>query len=90
MYYSDNLDDLLAFDGIRSFTGGQASGLQSDLLAENQVQQLVNMTLSPKGSLETRRGLASFSTSATSQVGGIKQITPIGLGDLSIEEITAA
>ena len=70
-YYSDNLDDLLAFDGIRSFAGGQASGLQSDLLAENQVQQLVNMTLSPKGSLETRKGVASFSTSATSQNGSI-------------------
>ena len=70
-YYSDNLDDLLAFDGIRSFSGGQASGLQSDLLAENQVQQLVNMTLSPKGSLETRKGVTSFSTSATSQEGSI-------------------
>lgn len=70
-YYSDNLDDLLAFDGIRSFTGGQASGLQSDLLAENQVQQLVNMTLSPKGSLETRRGVSSFNTTATSQEGSI-------------------
>lgn len=70
-YYSDNLDDLLAFDGIRSFTGGQASGLQSDLLAENQVQQLVNMTLSPKGSLETRRGLTNFNTTATSQLGSI-------------------
>ena len=70
-YYSDNLDDLLAFDGIRSFAGGQASGLQSDLLAENQVQQLVNMTLSPKGSLETRKGVTSFSTTATSQEGSI-------------------
>jgi hypothetical protein len=70
-YYSDNLDDLLAFDGVRSFAGGQASGLQSDLLAENQVQQLVNMTLSPKGSLETRKGVASFSTTATSQEGSI-------------------
>ena len=70
-YYSDNLDDLLAFDGIRSFTGGQASGLQSDLLAENQVQQLVNMTLSPKGSLETRRGLTNFNTTATTQEGSI-------------------
>lgn len=70
-YYDNNLDDLLAFDGIRSFTGGQASGLQSDLLAENQVQQLVNMTLSPKGSLETRRGLTNFNTTATSQEGSI-------------------
>jgi len=70
-YYSDNLDDLLAFDGIRSFAGGQASGLQSDLLAENQVRELVNMTLSPRGSLETRRGITSFSTTATSQVGSV-------------------
>jgi len=70
-YYSDNLDDAISFDGIRSFAGGQASGLQSDLLAENQVQQLINMTLSPKGSLETRRGISSFSTSATSQEGSI-------------------
>lgn len=70
-YYDNNLDDLLAFDGIRSFVGGQASGLQSDLLAENQVQQLVNMTLSPKGSLETRRGLTNFNTTATSQEGSI-------------------
>jgi hypothetical protein len=70
-YYSDNLDDLLAFDGIRSFAGGQASGLQSDLLAENQVRELSNMTLSPKGSLETRRGVSSFCTTATSQEGSI-------------------
>lgn len=70
-YYSDNLDDLLAFDGIRSFAGGQASGLQSDLLADNQVSQLVNMTLSPRGSLETRTGATSFCTTATSQVGSV-------------------
>ncbi|NBW19597.1 MAG: hypothetical protein EBR82_67650, partial [Caulobacteraceae bacterium] len=63
--------DLLAFDGIRSFAGGQASGLQSDLLAENQVRELSNMTLSPRGSLETRRGILSFSTTATSEEGSI-------------------
>jgi hypothetical protein len=70
-YYSDNLDDVLAFDGIRSFLGGQASGLQSDLLAENQVQQLSNMTLSPKGNLETRVGTTNFCTTATSAVGSV-------------------
>jgi len=70
-YYSDNLDDLLAFDGIRSFAGGQASGLQSDLLAENQVRELSNMTLSPRGSLETRRGVSSFCTTATSAEGSV-------------------
>ena len=70
-YFIDATDDVLAFDGIRSFAGGQASGLQSDLLAENQVQEIVNMTLSPKGSLETRLGVTSFATGATSAVGSI-------------------
>jgi len=70
-YFQDNLDDVLSFDGIRNFTGGQASGLQSDLLGENQVQQLYNMTLSPKGNLETRVGTSSFATGATSGTGSI-------------------
>ncbi len=70
-YFQDNLDEVLSFDGIRNFTGGQASGLQSDLLGENQVQQLYNMTLSPKGNLETRVGTSSFATGATSGTGSI-------------------
>jgi hypothetical protein len=74
-YFVDATDDVLAFDGIRNFSGGQASGLQSDLLAENQVQELYNMTLSPKGNLETRVGATNFSTNATStssSVGGMR------------------
>ena len=70
-YYSDNLDDLLAFDGIRSFTGGQASGLQSDQLASNQVLDMYNMTLSPKGNLETRLGATAFNSTATTQLGSV-------------------
>jgi len=74
-YYDNNLDDLLAFDGIRQFSGGQASGIQSDNLAENQVQELKNMTLSPQGRVETRYGFANFSTGATTtgttSVGGL-------------------
>lgn len=70
-YFQDNLDDVLSFDGIRNFSGGQASGLQSDLLAENQVRELVNMTLSPKGNLETRTGATAFCTTATSEIGSI-------------------
>jgi hypothetical protein len=70
-YFVDATDDVLTFDGIRSFTGGQASGLQSDLLAENQVQELYNMTLSPKGNLETRVGATSFATGATSGTGSV-------------------
>jgi hypothetical protein len=70
-YYDNNLDDLLAFDGIRSFTGGQASGLQSDQLAANQVQEMYNMTLSVKGSLETRLGATAFNSTATTATGSI-------------------
>jgi hypothetical protein len=84
-YFIDATDDVLAFDGIRSFTGGQASGLQSDQLAQNQVQRLVNMTLSPKGNLETRRGVTSFNTTATSQegsVGGMAYYDTTGTEDL--------
>jgi hypothetical protein len=84
-YFIDATDDVLAFDGIRSFTGGQASGLQSDQLAQNQVQRLVNMTLSPKGSLETRRGVTSFNTTATSQegsIGGMAYYDTTGTEDL--------
>jgi len=91
MYFQDNLDDVLSFDGIRNFVGGQASGLQSDLLAENQVQQMYNMTLSPKGNLETRLGTTTFSTGATTgtnSVGGMRyfetanyqQITTVSSG----------
>ena len=74
MYYNSNLDDLLAFDGIRNFTGGQASGLQSDSLGENQVARMENMTLSPKGLAETRYGFSNFNTTATSEntsIGGL-------------------
>ena len=71
MYYSDNLDDLLSMDGIRSFTGGQASGLQSDLLSENQVQKMYNMTLSPKGNLQTRVGASAFCATATTEEGSV-------------------
>jgi len=74
-YFTDATDDVLAFDGIRQFNGGQASGIQSDNLAENQVQELKNMTLSPQGRVETRYGFASFSTGATTtgttSVGGL-------------------
>ena len=74
-YFVDATDDVLAFDGIRQFNGGQASGVQSDNLAENQVQELKNMTLSPQGRVETRYGFASFSTGATTtgttSVGGL-------------------
>ena len=84
-YFIDATDDVLAFDGIRSFTGGQASGLQSDQLAQNQVQRLVNMTLSPKGNLETRRVVTSFNTTATSQegsIGGMAYFDTTGTEDL--------
>lgn len=73
-YFTDATDDVLVFDGIRQFTGGQASGLQADLLAENQVQTMQNMTISPRGRIETRYGFENFATGATclpTSIGGL-------------------
>ena len=94
-YFTDATDDVLAFDGIRQFTGGQASGLQADLLAENQVQEMQNMTISPRGRIETRYGFANFATAATcgtTSVGGLayydtsanEQLLTVANGRLSV------
>ena len=83
-YFTDATDDVLAFDGIRQFNGGQASGIQSDNLAENQVQELKNMTLSPQGRVETRYGFASFSTGATTT--GTTSVGGLGYYDTSSYE----
>jgi len=82
-YFTDATDDVLAFDGIRQFTGGQASGLQADLLAENQVQEMKNMTISPRGRIETRYGFENFATTATC---GTTSIGGLGYYDTSLNE----
>jgi len=65
MYYSDNLDDLLAIAGSQSFEGGQASGINPNLIGDNQASELVNMTISPSGNLESRLGIESMSTNVS-------------------------
>jgi hypothetical protein len=64
-YYSDNLDDLLAIAGSQSFEGGQASGITPNLIGDNQASELVNMTISPSGNLESRMGIESMSTNVS-------------------------
>jgi hypothetical protein len=65
MYYSDNLDDLLAIAASQSFEGGQASGINPNLIGDNQASELVNMTISPSGNLESRLGIESMSTNVS-------------------------
>ena len=65
-YYSDNLDDLLAIAGSQSFEGGQASGVNPNLIGDNQASELINMTISPSGNLESRMGIESMSTNISS------------------------
>ena len=65
-YYSDNLDDLLAIAGSQSFDGGQVSGITPNLIGDNQASELVNMTISPSGNLESRLGVESMSTNVSS------------------------
>ena len=65
-YYSDNLDDLLAIAGSQSFDGGQVSGITPNLIGDNQASELVNMTISPSGNLESRLGIEAMSTNVSS------------------------
>jgi len=65
-YYSDNLDDLLAIAGSQSFEGGQLSGITPNLISDNQASEIVNMTISPSGNLESRLGIESMSTNVSS------------------------
>jgi len=64
-YYSENLDDLLAIAASQSFEGGQASGINPNLIGDNQASELVNMTISPSGNLESRMGIESMSTNVS-------------------------
>ena len=64
-YYSDNLDDLLAIAGSSSFEGGQMSGVTPNLIGDNQASELINMTISPSGNLESRMGIESMSTNVS-------------------------
>jgi len=72
-YYSDNLDDLLAIAASTSFEGGQVSGVTPNLIGDNQASELVNMTISPSGNLESRMGIEQMSAnlSAGSTVQGM-------------------
>jgi hypothetical protein len=64
-YYSDNLDDLLSIAASSSFEGGQVSGITPNLIGDNQASELVNMTISPSGNLESRMGIESMSTNVS-------------------------
>ena len=64
--YNDNLDDLLAISGSFSFDGGQVSGVTPSLIANNQANDLYNMTISPSGILQTRQGIETVSTNVSS------------------------
>jgi hypothetical protein len=86
-YYSDNLDDLLAIAGSQSFEGGQVSGITPNLIANNQASDILNMTISPSGNLESRLGIESMSTNVSggSSIQGMHYFdTP------NIEEIVVA
>jgi len=64
-YFQDNLDDLLAIAGSQSFEGGQVSGITPNLIANNQASDILNMTISPSGNLESRLGIESMSTNVS-------------------------
>jgi len=70
-YFTDATDDVLSVAVTPSFDGGQVSGITPNLIADNAASELLNMTISPNGNLQTRQGVetvsTSFSTSNTIQ-----------------------
>ena len=86
-YYIDNTDDVLVIAGSSSFEGGQVSGIVPYLIQNNQASELFNMTISPSGTLQTRMGIETVSTtfSTGSAIQGLHYFdTP------TIEEIVLA
>jgi hypothetical protein len=86
-YYIDSIDDVLAIAGSTSFEGGQVSGIVPYLIQNNQASELFNMTISPSGTLQTRMGIETISTtfSTGSAIQGLHYFdTP------TIEEIVVA
>jgi hypothetical protein len=70
-YFTDATDDVLSVAVTPSFDGGQVSGITPNLIADNAASELLNMTISPNGNLQTRQGIetvsTSFSTASTVQ-----------------------
>lgn len=65
-YYIDSIDDVLAIAGSASFEGGQVSGVNPNLIGNNQASEIYNMTISPSGTLQTRMGIETISTNVSS------------------------
>jgi hypothetical protein len=62
-YFTDATDDILSVAVTPSFDGGQVSGTSANLIADNAASELLNMTISPNGNLQTRQGIETISTS---------------------------
>ena len=62
-YFTDATDDILSVAVTPSFDGGQVSGISPNLISDNAASELLNMTISPNGSLQTRQGIETVSTS---------------------------
>jgi len=66
------LDDALAVGGSFSFEGGQVSGIVPNMIRDNQVSEMLNMTISPNGNISTRFGTESMSTSVAGTSGKVQ------------------
>ena len=62
-YFTDATDDVLSVAVTPSFDGGQVSGISPNLIADNAASELLTMTISPNGTLQTRQGIETVSTS---------------------------
>lgn len=69
-YNIETLDDPQAWDAVPNFAGGMVSNSRPTLLQPNQCSELMNMDISPKNELVTRRGIFQLGDALTQIQGG--------------------
>lgn len=73
---NDALNDVPSWDACPNFAGGMVSNARPELLQPNQCSELVNMDISLKNELVTRRGIKQLGDALTQIQGGAYYKTP--------------
>ena len=69
--YTDQIDDMLAFDLDATFSGGQVSRLRANLLQQGQYALAINADLDRFGNICTRRGTKRIGDALPARICGL-------------------
>jgi len=85
IFFDNEIDSTLHYDGSNSFVGGQVSNTRANLLKDDQSAQLTNCDISRTGEISTRRGSARLGPGVAA---GDPPPTPIGTGNVYVQGLT--